>query len=134
MKRFLIFLALLLIPTPSYGTYWYEFAHKSYIDLDSVSEYQYTKRAWLKLLNPGDWELINNKKIWFEMEYVEVICSNQAPKYRPIHYTAYDLNYNVLKTWEYNDAPFTYVVPGSVGASRVKAICDSPDASVNKKY
>lgn len=130
IKNITIILALIFTflfnALPANAIYWYEYHNKSYIDLDSVTGTHDLKRAWLKLLNPGDWELEQNKKVWFQMLYVEVHCKSTTKQARILHGTYYDLQGKVILSVENDNSDFFFIVPQSLGDIYTSAICNAP--------
>jgi hypothetical protein len=126
MKKLLILFVLLFLSMSAYAEYWYEYSTKAYIDLDSVSGTQYQKRAWVKTLNPGDWELEKNKKVWYWMTYEEVKCSSATFDHRTLAFTSYDIDGKYLSSFENRNSGWSYVIPGTRGYKMAETICGSP--------
>lgn len=113
MKKFLLLLALLLMSMPAYATYWYEFAEKSYIDLDSVKKHNNIGFAWVKLLNNGDIEPINNKKVWYSMNTVYADLKNKKTAIKDIYF--YDLENKKVDDISFETLDWSIIVPDSKG-------------------
>ena len=120
MKKYIIIIALLIISLPCFAVNWEECGYKTYIDLSTWRKEGNHISAWIKTLNPGDWKLIDNKKVWFSIEYATAYCDSRMISIKNLIY--YDLQGNVIRS--YNELPtLMHVVPGSVGESNYYAMC-----------
>lgn len=142
MKKVFLLIAMLLLACPVNAANWVEIGYKNYIDASSINrETKYYDRngsynphyqvsAWIKSLNPGDWEKFENKKIWYEQNFVAANCLNKQIDIQSKH--IYDLNGNVLYSKQYLHE-WLDVVPDSLGESWFNAMCVSP-AYFTSKY
>lgn len=96
MKKFLFLFFLLFASLPSLSAEWIEFAYNSYYDNNTWLKHGNYVVVWFKFLNPGDWKLKNNQKVWFEKDKVIANCSNYKVAY--LSSTYYDFNGNVIET------------------------------------
>lgn len=113
MKKFLLLLALLLMSMPAYATYWYEYSHKSYIDLDSLKKNNNIAFVWVKILNDGNYEPINNKKVWFTQNSMYIDLKNKQTALKDVYY--YDLNNKVIDSYTFDKTQWNTIVPDSMG-------------------
>lgn len=111
MKKLILLLALLLCPLSVNATYWYEFAEKSYIDLDSIKKSNNIGFAWVKLLNNGDFEPVNNKKIWYSMNTVYADFKNKKTAIKDIY--LYDLEHKIVDDTSFETLNWDIIVPDS---------------------
>lgn len=115
MKKFLLLLALWLMSMPAYATYWYEFSEKAYIDLDSIKKSNNIGFAWVKLLNNGNIEPINNKKVWYAMNTIYVDLKRQKTAIKDIYF--YDLNNKKIEDHTFETLDWGIIIPDSMGES-----------------
>jgi hypothetical protein len=113
MKKLLLLLALLFLSMPAYATYWYEYSHKAYVDLDSLKKDKNTAFVWVKLLNDGNINPVNNKKVWFTKNSIYIDLKNKRTALKDLYY--YDLNNNVIETYTFDKIKWDVIVPDSMG-------------------
>ena len=125
MKNVLIFLFLLIFSLSCFASNWEQIGEKDWIDLSSWSQNGNIRSAWVKSLNPGDWDLRNNKKIFYKLIYYHADCRKR--QLGATNVVVYDLKGNVidninfdLKFVEYAMEP---VIPDSVGESLYDVLC-----------
>ena len=112
MKKFLLLLALWLISMPAYATYWYEYSHKAYVDLDSLIKDKNTAFVWVKLLNDGNINPVDNKKVWFTQNSVYIDLKNKKTAIKDVYY--YDLNNNEIKSYNLDKLQWDIIVPDTM--------------------
>ena len=112
MKKFLLLLALLLMSMPAYATYWYEYSHKSYVDLDSLKKDKNTAFVWVKLLNDGNISPVDNKKVWFTQNSMYIDLKNKRTAIKDVYY--YDLNNNQIKSYNLDKLQWDIIVPDTM--------------------
>lgn len=124
MKKLFVLLALLFMSMPAYATYWYEFAHKSYIDLDSLQKNSNIALVWVKILNQGNFEPIDNKKVWFSQSSMYVDLKNKRTALKDVYY--YDLKNNVIENHRADKLQWNTIVPDSMGEYLYKVVKKYP--------
>ena len=112
MKKFLLLLALLFMSMPAYATYWYEYSHKSYVDLDSLKKDKNTAFVWVKLLNDGNISPVDNKKVWFTQNSMYIDLKNKRTAIKDVYY--YDLNNNQIKSYNLDTLEWDIIVPDTM--------------------
>lgn len=100
---------------------WVEYGYKTYIDLSSWSRNGNYVSAWVKRLNTGDWELVNNKKVWYSIEYIEAACSTRKLSINSA--VKYDLKGNVISSDDFGSTYFHKVIPDSIGEDLYYSLC-----------
>ena len=124
MKKLIVILGLMLLNIAR-ADRWVEIGYKSYADVYSYSTYtlQGAKYVsmWFKELNPGDWETINGKKIWFELRKIKVNCNSKTLSVEAT--TAYDLKGNVIDSYQSYKTNFKDIPPETVGETKWKYMC-----------
>lgn len=114
MKKFIIALfTLLLFQNCCLAVHWYEFANKSYIDLDTIEKNENgICKAWVKLLNDGNIEPIDNKKVWFTLNTIYIDLKNKKHAIKDIYF--YDLNNKNISDVSANTLQWDVNIPGSL--------------------
>ena len=112
MKKLLLLLALLFLSMPAYATYWYEYSHKAYVDLDSLKKDKNTAFVWVKLLNDGDISPVDNKKVWFTQNSMYIDLKNKRTAIKDVYY--YDLNNNQIKSYNLDKLQWDIIVPDTM--------------------
>lgn len=112
MKKFLLLLALWLMSMPAYATYWYEYSHKAYVDLDSLKKDKNTAFVWVKLLNDGNISPVNNKKVWFTQNSMYIDLKNKRTAIKDVYY--YDLNNNQINSYNLDKLQWDIIVPDTM--------------------
>ena len=80
MKKIFAIFFILLTASPIFAANWKSYTYKGWYDESSIISNGTYVTGWFKDLNTGEWELINNKKQWFQMIKFQVDCNNT--KYR----------------------------------------------------
>jgi hypothetical protein len=111
MKKVLVLLAMFGFALQANATYWYEFAHKSYVDLDSLKKSKDMAFIWVKLLNEGDVAPIENQKIWYTLNTMYVDLKNKKTALKEIYY--YDLSHNKVDSYNVEQLQWDTIVPES---------------------
>ena len=125
MKKILILFLLLGFVSPVFAATWEQISEKTWIDIDSIKTNPYVKNvksAWFKSLNPGNWELENNKKVWYQLDLIEFKCNENLISLRS--YTSYDLKGNVISSDDWQDYRWHVVIPESVGERKYHIVCE----------
>lgn len=112
---------LLLIALPCFAVNWVECGYKTYIDLSSWRKNGNYVSAWFKLLNTGNWKLIDNKKVWFSIRYIVADCNSRTYSLNSV--TSYDLQGNVIRSDDFQSLDFQHVVPGTIGEDMYYTMC-----------
>ena len=92
-KKILSILFLFTI-LPVAAANWSQIFPKTWYDTNSLTRKGNIVRVWIKDLNPGDWDNVNNKKVWYYMREVEADCANR--KLRLVNNIAFDLKGNSI--------------------------------------
>ena len=124
MKKLFLLLVLLLFALPSYATYWYEFFHKSYVDLDTIQKTNNIGLVWVKSLNDNDIEPINNKKIWYTLSRIYIDLKNKKIGLKDAYF--YDLNNNLVENYELEEFKWDIVIPSSMGEALYNIVYKYP--------
>lgn len=113
----IIILVLMLLAIPVFAANWQQVGYKSYIDYSTWNYANGLITVWFKDLNPGDWELVKNKKVWYRLSRLQFNCSTK--EYNIISVLEYDLKGNVVNGV---DSPYEiwYTIP--------------PDTIIDEKY
>lgn len=125
MKKFISIMFFTLISfLPVYAADWKEIQPKNYIDVSSITWKKDTVSFWMKLLNPGSWEKMNDKKVWYAKDYVLVDCKNKKIAFQSSIY--YGLKEEVLASYEVDNEyllEWQRVVPESNGDFWYQTFC-----------
>lgn len=124
MRKLILLLALLLCPLSANAAYWYEFAEKSYIDLDSLKKVNGYGYAWVKLLNDGSMPNVNDKKIWFCQNTIYVDLKNKKTAYKDVF--IYDLKGNKIESYTFDNLEWNIIIPDSVAENLYNLIDKYP--------
>lgn len=120
MKK--IFAICFLLSTCCYASLWNEFYYKNYIDLTTVQRNGHIVSVWAKELNPGNWHLINNKKIWYAIVKYNADCDNRKLKIMSL--TSYDTKGNLLENFDNSTyGNWDDVIPDTVGEIKYNYFC-----------
>lgn len=116
MKYYLVLFFFFLFSLPSLGANWVG-TPKLYIDKDSFETYykngnKYVS-VWIKMLNKGQFEPINNKRIWYTISKAHVDCSNKKIGFTSTAY--YGLDRYVLYSDDTQYPDFYDIPPESLG-------------------
>ena len=105
-----------------YAALWVEFYPKSYVDLMTVEHSGRIVSVWAKELNPGNWKIVNNKKIWYAMIKYSADCSYRKLKIRS--YTSYDLKGQPVENYDLNNSSnWDDIIPDTVGEAKYNYFC-----------
>lgn len=121
MKKILIVLCLISLVLPVFAANWVQYDNKGWYDADSAKYDGQIISVWFKNLNPGDWELVNNKKIWYEMTYLQAKCGQRQLNIK--HVTKYDLKGNVIKSLNFSYPDWFDVIPDTIGEEEYYIMC-----------
>lgn len=124
MKKLLVLLILLFMSMPAYATYWYEYSPKSYVDFDTLQKNSNYAFVWVKILNNGNYEPINNKKVWFTQNSMYIDLKNKKTALKDVYY--YDLNNNVIESYSLDKTQWDVIVPDSMGEYLYQAVKKYP--------
>lgn len=137
MKRFLLLTLFLLLILPVYGASWLEISNKTYIDIDSISNYiddndgihLRQKIYWRKILNDGsnlfkNFEKEHNKKVWYIMTQEIINIDKKTICSKTIIF--YDLKEKVLDSFTIPDCMMSWesIVPDTLGETLYNAITE----------
>jgi len=129
MKKLLIIIICLFLVSPACAIVgnWKQIDNKIYLLKGDYIEKPYVG-FWIKRLNDGDMDLVDKKKVWYEIYYILANCSDSSLYI--INSISYDKNAKILTSWEapftekYLDIiPFSKVVPDSMGEVYFNAGC-----------
>lgn len=102
---------------------WNEIVDKHYIDMDSIQKTNWGGMVfWVKQLNPGTWQAINNKKVWYRMTRIELFCSSKSIRTQTM--VNYDFNREVIDQSDNPSYKTENIVPESVGELYYDFICE----------
>ena len=122
MKKIFLTFIVLLFPVSVFAANWVEVSHKVYVNTDNLIPSGKTQSFWVKWLNPGDWDLVNKQKVWYEMRYTNVYCTSQEMSTSTS--TSYDLNGKVIDSFSaYKEYRFK-IVPESIGEALYEFVCN----------
>ena len=124
MRKLILLLALLLCPLSVNAAYWYEFAENSYIDLDSLQKNNNYSYAWIKLLNKGTFEPINNKKVWYGLNTIYVDLKNKKTAIKDMYF--YDTDNKMLENYTVDSLIWEIIVPDSMAESLYEIVNKYP--------
>lgn len=119
MKKFLLLLALCSLPV--YATDWQEMDYKQYIDYDSWDYSNGIASVWFKDLNPGDWELRNNKKIWYRLARIQFNCLTKEYDLKSV--INYDTTGKVINSYNSTFADWDIIPPGTIIDNKRRYVC-----------
>lgn len=135
MKRFLTLFLLFTLCLPVFAVNWQQYTYKGWYDISSWERNNNKVIVWFKDLNPGNWELKNNKKVWYTMTQYEADCGMR--KIRLLSLTLYGLKGEVLDTYDpttykkydygkgfYTEQIWQNVVPESIGEAKYYTMCN----------
>lgn len=132
MRKFLTML-LLFFNLPIFATSWQQYNVKGWYDLMTWQKQGNISTMWFKDLNPGNWELINNKKVWYRITQLQADCAQR--KIQIISGTDYDLKGNIISNFTlqprtyyengkyYKEDNWQFVVPDSIGEEKYLLMC-----------
>lgn len=120
MKKVLVLLAMFGFALQANATYWYEFAHKSYVDLDSLKKSQNMVFVWAKLLNDGNISPIENKKVWYTLNTMYIDLKNKKIAVKDLYY--YDLNNERIEKISSEKLDWNIVIPDSLAESLYEVV------------
>lgn len=123
MKKVFIIFLLMFLSAPAFAAEWVQYAPKGWIDVSSKQVYGDTVTVWFKDLNPGNWDKVDNKKIWFIMNQYQANCRKKTLTL--LSFVQYDLNNKVIfmhnyKQYEQENEP---IIPETVGEWKYYFMC-----------
>lgn len=121
MKKFLL-LMLLLVCLPSFAANWVQYSEKGWYDISSWQRSGYIVRVWFKDLNDGTMKLIDNKKVWYDISYIQANCAERKINVKSI--ATYGLNGELLYSNSWNYPDWQDVVPESKGELKYYILCN----------
>ncbi len=74
---------------PVFAADWKEICPKKYVDVTSITWDKNVVSFWIKSLNPGDWKLINNKKVWYTNEFFLLNCKKKKWLFKVLFFMIY---------------------------------------------
>ena len=77
--------------------------------------------AWFKDLNPGNWDLQNNKKVWYQLTLIDFRCGDNLVSSRS--YVLYGLKGEMLNSDFWGNYSWQPVIPDSLGKLKYNTIC-----------
>ena len=121
-KIYILLFTFILLQLTSFAANWVECGYKTWVDIDSVVITGKEISAWFKELNPGDWELLEGKKVGYEKSlYITKIGTRQIGLKSVV---CYDASGKVL----YTESPtyFVYrdVIPETVGEVKYNVLLE----------
>ena len=131
MKKFLIVFFCTIMPASA--AMWQQYAPKGWYDYTTWNKNGNIATMWFKDLNPGDWDLIEKKKVWYRITQMQANCGNNMIQI--VNATDYDLKGKVISSVNFTDTTYyengryytesnwQYVVPDSVGEYKYKLMC-----------
>ena len=123
-KNILFVIYLFFIQLTVHAADWKEIYQKNYIDVNSIMWEKNTVSFWMKSLNPGNWEPINNKKIWYNKDNVLIDCKKRRLAIKSV--VTYDLNQNVINSFEEQNEillQWNSIVPETNGEILYETFC-----------
>ena len=122
MKKIFLTFIVLLFPVSVFAANWVEVSHKVYVNTDNLIPSGKTQFFWVKWLNPGDWDLVNKQKVWYEMRYTKIYCMTAESSLSEV--TIYDLNGKPIDSFSaYKEHRFK-IVPESIGEALYDFVCN----------
>ena len=122
MKKILLLFIMLFFISPAFASNWVQIGPKSYIDVDSIDiNIKGVYSAWFKDLNPGNWVLQNNKKVWYQLSLINFKCNEKLISSKS--YAVYDLEGKILNSDFWDNYFWQPVIPDSIGELKYNAIC-----------
>lgn len=125
MKKLLILLILIAIPTKIFASEWVEVANKIYVSIDKNRDgYIF---YWVKYLNDGNMSPIKKQKVNHELAYYAENCAQNSSAIMAGYY--YAINGSVLDSYvspfynHTNLASFEPVIPQTNGEAIHKYVC-----------
>ena len=121
-KIFIVLILFFFSSCSVFAADWYELHKKMYVDLASCKASGTRIKGWFKELNPGDWEPIDGKKIWYRLVQVEADISNGTAQ--TLYFIEYDLNGSVITSYDFTKFgdDFSEPVPDSQQDCRFKIL------------
>ena len=120
LKKYLLFILITFI-SPVFAANWLEIDKKNYVDLSTLQENGNIRSAWFKELNNGNWDLINNKKVWYQMALIDAKCGARQINTRSS--TFYDLQGHVLRNSSFDYPYWINVVPDTYSEMEYYVLC-----------
>lgn len=121
MKKFLVILLLVIFTLPIYATNWKEIYPKIYIDYDSWDYSNGLTTVWVKSLNPGNWDLMDNKKVWYSLDRIQFDCTQKFYSFKFI--SSYDLKGSVIDSVTVQYPKWNIIPPDTVIDMKYRAVC-----------
>ena len=132
IKKLILLLTIMLFANPCNASNWVEFSYKSYFDLESLQGDNGIATVWTKMLNTGNINPINGKKVWFETSKLTINCNNKMVKAQD--YAVYDIDGNILYSEHSNNYHFEGIIPDSVGDQLYNAVCPQKTRPIADEY
>lgn len=115
MKKIcILLLTFIMLQLSSFATNWVECGYKTWVDLDTVAISGKEVSAWFKMLNPGDWELFNGKKVGYRMLFWSAKVGSRQIGLKNI--AIYDLKNKLLFSDDSQYVRYADIIPETVGA------------------
>lgn len=124
MKKFISLLLFIFVSLlPVFAADWKEICPKKYVDVTSITWDKNVVSFWIKSLNPGDWKLINNKKVWYTNEFFLLNCKKKKMDLQSVIF--YDLQGKTIDILELDEVFVQWhnVVPETTSDLFYRAFC-----------
>lgn len=122
MKKILVLVLLFSFISPVFATNWVRLAEKIYLDGDSLSQDKYGNiNFWVKQLRIKPTEKYKNKDFWYKISYITINCSERKTSLNAT--TIYDLNGDIIDSFNWKYLDWQAIVPGSYGDFYYEIIC-----------
>jgi hypothetical protein len=120
MKKILL-LMLLLVCLPSFAANWVQYSEKGWYDISSWQQKGYIVSAWFKDLNDGSMKPVDNKKVWYNISYIQANCSERKINVKSA--ATYGLDGELLYSGSWNYPDWHDVIPDSNGELKYYVLC-----------
>ena len=130
MKKFIILSFVFLLSIPVFAAEWVQVGDKEYVDKESIFQFnQYGNEHisfWIKSLNDKsklfvDFEKAFKTKVWYVKSLWEINCTQKKIIIRDK--VVYDLNQNVIYSFDDTFSKWNKIVPDTVGDYYYNTFC-----------
>lgn len=121
-KKLLVVFLLFMFCLPIFAANWKQYSEKGWYDISTWRQNGNIKSAWFKDLNDGTFKPYDNKKVWYQLAYIEANCSQRLINVK--HLNIYGVNGELLDSVSWSIQDWEDIVPETRGELKYYVLCN----------